>query len=186
MKALKQIKPEVAQFLDNFTYPSTGKGKDKAHRILAKKSNAHANAEQQFKITDTDQQSENTDQKSEKTDEDEEKDDLLSHSILDPPNADEKDDASTSEYHILYLRSLLMVLNFLGKGQNPATRRLLQSMDTITAWLVSSRSLANQAHQLLGKNLKVNYFYCPEVPLAKCDQTMVAKLDQLFPTLALE
>ncbi|KIK64911.1 hypothetical protein GYMLUDRAFT_379193 [Collybiopsis luxurians FD-317 M1] len=79
------------------------------------------------------------------------------------------------------------VINPANSTDNTGGGRLLQSLDTITAWLVSSRSLSTRAHQFLGKRLSVKYLSCPEVPPApaKCDLNMKTKLDVLFPDLNL-
>ncbi|KAJ3990695.1 hypothetical protein F5050DRAFT_1716696, partial [Lentinula boryana] len=91
---------------------------------------------------------------------------------------DDEDDDQTDD---LFPAALLD----LSINKNTAANRVLQSMYTITAWLVSSNSLSTRARNLIGKEMKVNMYCCPEVQPMKYDVAMKAQLNDLFPKLGL-
>ncbi|KIK61532.1 hypothetical protein GYMLUDRAFT_243235 [Collybiopsis luxurians FD-317 M1] len=62
---------------------------------------------------------------------------------------------------------------------------MLQSMYTITAWLVSTDALATQVQTLIGKKLKVNIIKVPPPSPAKYNDIFKANLSKLFPNLKL-
>ncbi|KAJ3770525.1 hypothetical protein FB446DRAFT_743867 [Lentinula raphanica] len=65
------------------------------------------------------------------------------------------------------------------------TNHFLQSLGTITAWLVSVTSLSKHARDLFGKEMKVDLFSCPKVPKTEYRIGLKNKLNTIFPDLGL-
>ncbi|KAJ3834546.1 hypothetical protein F5878DRAFT_664675 [Lentinula raphanica] len=65
------------------------------------------------------------------------------------------------------------------------TNHFLQSLGTITAWLVSVTSLSKHACHLFGKEMKVDIFSCPKVPKTEYGIGLKYKLNNIFPDLGL-
>ena len=58
-------------------------------------------------------------------------------------------------------------------------------MSTISAWLVSANSLSNRVQNFFGKEMKVEFFSCPQIQPTKYDNQIKKNLNDLFPTLGL-